>query len=61
LPSATIIHLLLWYGFLGLEKKGRPVFIFDTNYDMRRLEAEIRIAGPNPVYSINPAFLMGLS
>jgi hypothetical protein len=61
LPSDTVIRLLLWYGFLGFQRNGGAIFIFDTNYDMRRLKAEIHRFGPNPTYAINPAFLKGLS
>ena len=35
------IELLLWYGFLGfMNEASMPLFIYDVEYDYRRLEAE---------------------
>jgi hypothetical protein len=54
------VDLLLWYGFLGLVGPlGGTTFIYDLNYDFKRLDTErCRL---NPVkYAVNPAFLRGL-
>lgn len=55
-----IVDLLLWYGFLGIpDQKNRPVFIYDREYDFKRLEAE-RDRLDEVVYYVNAAFLEGL-
>lgn len=60
LELAEIIELLLWYGFLGFVGENTPVFIYDVEYDYRRLEAE-RTRLPGEVrYVVNPAFRKGL-
>lgn len=62
MPVADLIELLLWYGFLGVvSEEGRPVFIYDRAYDYRRLEAERGPVADDVLYSINPAFLRGLT
>jgi hypothetical protein len=36
-----VVDLLVWYGFLGIPgADGKPLFIYDRLYDMRRLEAD---------------------
>jgi hypothetical protein len=56
-----IVDLLLWYGFLGVPGPGgRAIYIFDRDYDMRRLDADRRAQGADLLYVVNPAFLMGL-
>ena len=59
--AADAIDLLLWYGFLGfLGDSTKPLFIYDVEYDFRRLEAErMRLKG-DLVYVVNPAFMKGL-
>lgn len=62
MPVSKVIHLLLWYGFLGIpDEQGQPIYIYDRNYDMRRIDAErTRQGEENLLYVINPAFLRGL-
>jgi hypothetical protein len=56
-----VIQLLLWYGFLGIpDSKGKAVYIYDRNYDMRRIDAERSRQGQDVLYVINSAFLRGL-
>jgi hypothetical protein len=56
-----IIELLLWYGFLGISgANGPPVFIYDREYDIRRLEAERDAQGAELRFVVNPAFMRGL-
>ena len=56
-----VIDLLLWYGFLGIpDPRGRPVYIYNREYDFKRLEAERDRLGSEVVYYVNPAFLEGL-
>jgi len=55
-------ELLLWYGFLGiLREDGTTTYIYDVNYEMRKLVA-LKMARPEKdlVYCINPAFWAGL-
>jgi hypothetical protein len=60
-PPEKIIHLLMWYGFLGIrDENGADVYIYDRQYDIRRLEAERRKQGEDILFVINPAFLRGL-
>jgi hypothetical protein len=65
-PSISVqdvIRLLIWYGFLGIpDQAGNAVYIYDRNYDIRRIEAERAQQGvDNILYVINPAFMRGLS
>jgi hypothetical protein len=61
LATKEVIGILLWYGFLGIpDAAGSPVYIYDRDYDMRRLEAERDRHGGNVRYFVNPAFLRGL-
>jgi hypothetical protein len=61
LQSNEIVDLLLWYGFLGIpDARGRPVFIYNRDYDYKRLEAERDRLGEALVYYVNAAFLEGL-
>jgi hypothetical protein len=60
-PPGEVIHLLLWYGFLGIaDGQGRPIYIYDWNYDIRRVDAERTRQGSDLLYVINPAFMRGL-
>jgi hypothetical protein len=61
LSADRITELLVWYGFLGIPgPDGKAVFIYDREYDMRRLEADRQKQGENLLYVVNPAFLRGL-
>jgi hypothetical protein len=61
LKPEEIIDLLLWYGFLGIpDARGRAVFIYNRDYDYKRLEAERDRLGEGLVYYVNAAFLEGL-
>ena len=58
----ALLELLLWYGFLGiLRDDGSTTYIYDVNYEMRKLLAlrNKRSAG-DLVYCVNPAFWAGL-
>ncbi len=56
------IDFLLWYGFLGfLSEATSPRFIYDVEYDFRRLAAERSSLNGDVVYVVNSAFLKGLS
>lgn len=56
------IEMLLWYGFLGfVGDTSAPLFIYDVEYDYRRLEAERERLKGDVLYVVNSAFLKGLS
>jgi hypothetical protein len=59
-PDAAI-ELLLWYGFLGIVGDAeQPIFIYDREYDFRRLLAERSEINDEVLYAVNNAFLAGL-
>ncbi|MCC6947080.1 MAG: hypothetical protein IT539_04860 [Bradyrhizobiaceae bacterium] len=61
LSPEDMVDLLVWYGFLGVSTdEGRKLFIYDREYDMRRLDADRKQQGDNLLYVVNPAFLRGL-
>ena len=56
------MNFCIWYGFLGfISEASIPVFIYDVEYDYRRLEAERNRLKGDVLYVVNPAFLKGLS
>jgi hypothetical protein len=55
-------RLLLWYGVLGIgSKNGDERFIYDYDYDMKRLEAEVRNLGEDVLFIVNAALHVALS
>ncbi len=59
--TKRVLDLLLWFGFLGIhDAHGKSIFIYDRNYDIRRLEAERDRLDTPDKYVVNPAFLRGL-
>ncbi len=58
----TAFRLMLWYGVLGMgSEDGRERYIYDYEYNMKRLEAEIRAQGNEVLYVAHPAIHVGLS
>lgn len=58
----TATHLLLWYGVLGLATEdGSSKYIWDFEYNQKRLSAEIRLLLPDVLYVTNPALHVALS
>jgi hypothetical protein len=57
-----LIDLLLWYGVIGILRKScDETYIYDVNYEMRKLKALVNTrATTELVYVINPAFWRGL-
>ncbi|MBB4003193.1 P-loop ATPase, Sll1717 family [Aurantimonas endophytica] len=52
-------NLLLWYGVVGLvDRHDHERYIYDYDYNQRRLDAEVRLAGPDANYVINPALFV---
>jgi len=58
----TIVTLLLWHGVVGLVRPGQEVtYIYDVNYDLRRLAGLIdKTTAGDPLMQINPALWPGL-
>jgi hypothetical protein len=55
-------HLMMWYGVIGIHAKdGTDKFIYDYEYNMKRLEAESRILGPTAQFVTNSALHVALS
>ena len=57
-----MIRLLLWYGFLGLERgRDEITYIFDAQYDLLRLQTLVNNRpAEDRAFLINPAFWKGL-
>jgi hypothetical protein len=52
---------MLWYGVIGITSAESEKYIYDYDYNMKRLEAEIRSANEEMLYAINTALHVGLS
>jgi len=53
--------LMLWYGVIGVANNdNRGQFIYDFDYRMKRLDAEVRTLGEDALFVVNPAFHVGL-
>ncbi len=53
--------LMLWYGVVGVvSPNGSEHFIYDYDYDIQRLDAEIRNGGSDILYVANPALHVAL-
>jgi hypothetical protein len=55
------LWLMLWYGVIGITSAGSEKYIYDYDYNMKRLEAEIRSTNEEMLYAINTALHVGLS
>lgn len=57
-----VINLMLWYGIIGIHNRVNQVrYIYDYDYNIKRLEAEIVASQENMLYVINPGLYVGLS
>ena len=55
-------NLMLWYGVLGIKQHdGSERFIYDYEYNIKRLSAETKIAGRPVKYVTNAALHVALS
>jgi hypothetical protein len=60
--AENALDLMLWYGLLGIiDREDRPRYIYDYDYNARRLEAERRQSPMPDFYAINPALHVALS
>lgn len=54
-------RLMVWYGVIGVVKKdGKEKFIYDYDYNLKRLLAEASNIGGGDLYEINPAIHVAL-
>jgi hypothetical protein len=52
---------MLWYGILGVVNENNvQCFIYDFDYNFKRLEAEITTQDEEPLYVFNPALHVAL-
>jgi hypothetical protein len=52
---------MLWYGVLGVANStGSEHYIYDYDYDMQRLDAEIRSSPDEVLFVANPALHVAL-
>jgi hypothetical protein len=52
---------LLWYGVLGVvNAKNEVRYIYDVEYNMNRLEAEVKTQKDEPLFVVNPALHVAL-
>lgn len=56
-----IIDFLLYYGVVGLITETKDMYIYDVNYDLRKLEIRIDRAGTEAQFCVNPAFWPALN
>lgn len=60
--SNSAFSLMMWYGIIGIKgRDGRDRFIYDYDYNMKRLEAESKVLGEPERYVTNPALHVALS
>lgn len=55
-------HLMMWYGIIGIRAKdGQDKFIYDYEYNIKRLDAESRLLGDSARYVTNAALHVALT
>jgi energy-coupling factor transporter ATP-binding protein EcfA2 len=54
--------LMLWYGGLGVRRSdGSDIYIYDVEYKMKRIEAEMRRPDSVGLFTVNPALYVALT
>jgi hypothetical protein len=56
-----IMERLMYYGFIGIVIDGEDLFIYDFNYEINLMLANIRKLAASVIFSIHPAFRDSLS
>lgn len=56
-----IMRFLVFYGVFGLVADDRIYYIYDVNYDIKRIEVRTRSLGQSAVFQINPALWPALN
>lgn len=59
--SEKLIDFLIYYGVVGLRTVERDLYIYDVDYDSRKLAVRIDRAGESARFCVNPAFWPALS
>jgi hypothetical protein len=60
--AGRAFSLMMWYGVIGLKgKDNRDRYIYDFEYNAKRLEAEAKLMGEAALYVTNPALHVALS
>jgi hypothetical protein len=60
--STPAFNLMVWYGVVGLAcDDGKSRYIYDFEYNMKRMDAEVRNLGEDALYVANPAIHVALS
>lgn len=57
----NLLNFLLYYGVIGLNSGAEITYIFDINYDLRKLSIRIDRSNGNATFCINPAFWPSLN
>ena len=56
-----LFQYMLWYGVIGVVNENNVrCFIYDFDYNMKRLQAEISVLSDEPLYALNPALHVAL-
>jgi hypothetical protein len=59
--ATKAFELMLWYGVIGIiARDGLEKFIYDFDYNMKRLRAEERVVSGDPIYVTNAALHVAL-
>jgi hypothetical protein len=59
--SKQALRLMLWYGVLGISSRdGAEKYIYDYDYNERRLVAEVDLQSGDVLYIVNPALHVAL-
>ena len=54
--SEKLFQYMLWYGVIGVVNRNNvECYIYDFDYNMKRLEAEVDTQSDEPLYAFNPA------
>lgn len=60
--AENVFQLMLWYGVIGIRRHdGSDMFIYDVQYKMNRLQAEMRASDFDDIYVFNAAIYPALS
>lgn len=57
----AIMRFLIFYGVFGLVADEKTYYIYDVNYDLKRIEVRTRGLGERAVFEINPALWPALN
>lgn len=57
----SIMRFLLFYGVFGLVTEEQTYYIYDVNYDIKRIEVRTRSLGDSAMFEINPALWPALN